>query len=382
MTRVALITYEFPPLVEGGAGVYAARLATELSRLGVDVTVFTRRARRPDGMSVRVVGVSGPRWGALGFWASAPFAYIREVKRHGRFDLVHGNGVGDLTLLRGFDPPPRVVTVHHLAADAPGGVMDRPRPKVWAIRGEGGVVPLAERLVVNRADHLIAVSHSTSLAVFRRFDIPAAKVTVIHLGVDEPKGLSVELSERDSGSGGLVLLSVARLEYRKGPDILLKAAERLVADGRDVRVVLAGSGPVHDYERLARDLGIGERVTLTGWVDEGQKAALFQACDIYVVPSRLEGFGLTGLEALAAGKPLVTTPIGAAQDGLIDEACGAIAEVATPAALERAIVRCIGRMNSDPGLGTRNRQRAGEFSWERVAKLTKSLYDDLIHKRL
>ncbi len=79
----------------------------------------------------------------------------------------------------GAKSPVRVVTVHHLAADAPDGVVDQPRAKLRALRGEGGIVPLVERLVLKRADHLVAVSSATQTAIIRRFAIPEESITVI-----------------------------------------------------------------------------------------------------------------------------------------------------------------------------------------------------------
>jgi glycosyltransferase involved in cell wall biosynthesis len=123
---------------------------------------------------------------------------------------------------------------------------------------------------------------------------------------------------------------------------------------------------------------VHDRVTLTGWVNEEQKQALYQACDIYVVPSRLEGFGLTALEAMATGKPVVSTMIGAAQDGLVDESSGGVAEEATSDVLASAIERCIARMARDDQVGERNRDRMAELTWEQAGRRTKALYDELV----
>ena len=152
-----------------------------------------------------------------------------------------------------------------------------------------------------------------------------------------------------------------------------------VLHGHDVSVVLAGAGLKLEYEVLANELGIADRVTITGHrVSDAVKASLLQLCDIFVVPSRLEGFGSAALEAMAAGKPVVSTPIGAAQDGLVDESCGALAEVATSEALAAAIERCIVRLGQDERLGARNRARAAELSWERAGQSTERVYEYLI----
>jgi glycosyltransferase involved in cell wall biosynthesis len=378
MTRVAFFTYEFPPYVEGGAGVYAARLVPELVRLGLDVTVFTRRSSKRAGPGIRVRGISKPCWGAIGYWAAAPVAYLREVHQHGPFDIIHGNGVADLTVVSGAGSPLRVVTVHHLAAEVPSAGADL-RKRLRSFRGEGGIVPIVERLVVKRADHLIAVSNETRAAIVRRFAVAEGRVTVIHHGVDQPLRRPSGLDHESLGlRQGVLLLSVGRLEYRKGPDVLLRAVARLVLHGHDVRVVLAGAGLKAEYEVLANELGIADRVTITGWVSEARKASLLELCDIYVVPSRLEGFGMTALEAMAAGKPVVSTPIGASRDGLVDEGCGGLAEAATPEAVAAAIERCIGRLRKGERLGARNRARAAESSWERAGRSTEKVYEYLI----
>ena len=378
MTRVAFFTYEYPPHVEGGAGVYAARLVPELVRLGLDVTVFTRRSPRRAGPGIRVRGISEPSWGAIGYWAAAPLAYLREVHRRGPFDIIHGSGVADLSVVSRAGHPRRVVTIHHVAADVPSDGADL-RKRLRSFRGEGGIVPTVERLVVKRADHLIAVSNQTRAAIVRRFAVAESQVTVIHHGVDQPLRNPSGLDHEALGQrSGVLLLSVGRLEYRKGPDILLRAVARLVLHGHDVRVILAGAGLKAEYEVLANELGIADRVTITGWVDDARKASLLQLCDIYVVPSRLEGFGMTALEAMAAGKPVVSTPIGATEDGLVDESCGGLAEAANPEAVAAAIERCLQRLGQGEPLGDRNQARAAELSWEQAGRSTKEVYEYLL----
>lgn len=378
MTRVAFFTYEYPPHVEGGAGIYAARLVPELVRLGLDVTVFTRRSPKRSAQGFRIRGISEPDWGAIGYWAAAPVAYLREMHQRGPFDIIHGNGVADLTVMSKPGSPPRVVTVHHLAAEVPSAGPAL-RTRLRSIRGEGGIVPFVERLVVQRADHLIAVSNETRAAIVRRFGISEDRVTVIHHGVDQPHLGPSRLDHESSAlHEGLLLLCIGRLEYRKGPDILLRAVARLVRHGHDVRVVLAGAGLKAEYEGLAKELGIADRVTITGWVSDVRKASLLELCDVYVVPSRLEGFGMTALEAMAAGKPVVSTPIGATHDGLVDEGCGGLAEAATPEAVAAAIERCIVRLGQGERLGARNQARAAEFSWVNAGRMTERVYELVI----
>jgi glycosyltransferase involved in cell wall biosynthesis len=105
------------------------------------------------------------------------------------------------------------------------------------------------------------------------------------------------------------MLSVGRLEPRKGTDILLRAFATIVRDC-SATLLLVGSGSQEQYCRLAAGLGIAERVIFTGHVDALMLRKLYAVCDTFVFPSLMEGLGLAALDAVAAGKFVVASRVG------------------------------------------------------------------------
>lgn len=106
------------------------------------------------------------------------------------------------------------------------------------------------------------------------------------------------------------LLFLSRIHYKKGPEILLKAAALLKEKGCDTTAVLAGTGDepyVAEMQKLAADLGLEDRTLWTGHVGGALKVSLYQACEVFALPTSQENFGFVFPEALASGTPVVTT---------------------------------------------------------------------------
>ena len=116
----------------------------------------------------------------------------------------------------------------------------------------------------------------------------------------------------EAPAGGLLLCSVRRMIPRTGLDSLLHAVAHVGSDLGPYRLVLPGSGPMKDeLIALTEELGIAEHVTFPGYIPDEDLPLLYAASDLSIVPTRtLEGFGLSTLESLASGTPVVATPVG------------------------------------------------------------------------
>ncbi|MBV9280927.1 MAG: glycosyltransferase family 4 protein, partial [Chloroflexi bacterium] len=293
--------------------------------------------------------------------------------------LVHGNGIADLPLARRLAPGARVVTVHHvtrgLVQPGAAGLVRRMRD----LRGETGLVPLVEGHVMRRADRVIAVSSSSASDVAARCGVPAGRIDVIHHGTRPPGPVSEAtaaiLRRELCPAGELLVLSVGRLEHRKGTDVMLRAFALLNQGEVPSRLILAGDGPVASYEAMARDLGIGDRVSFLGKVGDEHRDALYAACDLFALASRLEGFGLVVLEAMAAGKAVVVTETGAAASGPVNSSHGRIVPVGDAWALAGATA---GMLRNRPGreaTGAANRAWVeANLSWRATARATAGAY--------
>jgi len=176
--------------------------------------------------------------------------------------------------------------------------------------------------------------------------VDPARVTLIHSAVD-PRALAPrrppgELrAELGCAADERVLLTLASLVPRKGIDVLLEALGRLAARGVRPTCWIAGEGEARAaLEAQAQRLGLGPRVRFLGRRGDGPE--LLAACDVFVLPARREGLGVSALEALAAGRAVVASRVGGLAEVLVDGASGLCVPPDDPAALAAALERVLG----------------------------------------
>jgi len=147
-------------------------------------------------------------------------------------------------------------------------------------------------------------------------------------------------SHRPWGSDGATILYVGRLTPEKGVDTLLRALALL---DRSVRLRIVGAGPERNtFERLAAVLGISERAEFIGAViDRAELTREYREADVFVLPSRSEGFGYVLLEAMATGTPIVATAVGAIPDLIRDGWNGVLVSKDDPVSLAAAFKRML-----------------------------------------
>jgi phosphatidylinositol alpha-1,6-mannosyltransferase len=157
-------------------------------------------------------------------------------------------------------------------------------------------------------------------------------------------------------SGSRLILTVARLlasEPGKGVDTVIRAMPRLVNFFTSLYYVVVGDGDARPaLERLAAECGVAERVVFTGARETGSLRAYYEAADVFVMPSRQEGFGIVYLEAMAVGKPVVAAACGGAPEVVSEGETGFLVSYNDVAALETRLESLL----ADEGL----RRRMGE----------------------
>ena len=181
------------------------------------------------------------------------------------------------------------------------------RPLVVTVHGNADVYELppllapVTRAVLTRADAVVSVGRD--LADYLRTSMRLPNVTVI------PNGIDVQTFQVGSGSGpGVSLLSICRLVPRKNILVLIDAVERLVGEGHDLSLVIAGTGPEKEVieERVRRVSG---NIRFVGFIDEAEKRRLLTEADVFVQLSTREGLSIAAIEALASGVPCVVSDL-------------------------------------------------------------------------
>lgn len=366
--RVALVGDEYPPLT-GGAATYAAELSSSLSKLGVEVVVFTREgAEEREGVEVRGLKGFSVR---NRFLSPLTFAELRRHLRSGDFSVVHGLDMySSLSLAasrfaRGKGIP-SVLTCH----------------SVRSLSGFWKAVHLPLSPFLKRASRIVAVS-GASRDFCVSLGVPAEKIRVIPNGVD----LSIFHAGVDGrefrrrvgvGDGEKLVATAIRLVKRKGPYLLLKAFEEVSRELPGVKLVIAGEGP--EERRMRREVereGLKEKVKVLGRLPYPEVARLMAGADVFVLPSFVEAFGLAAVEAMAVGTPVVCPRAGGILEFAKEGYNCLFFEPGNPSSLKEALLELL----SDGRLA-RNLRRGGletakRFTWENTARLTLRLYEEI-----
>ncbi len=244
--------------------------------------------------------------------AGVPLDYalslIDEVRRYGmlardialdeEFDVIHAHdwlSFGAGIEAKNVSGKPLIVHVHATEFDRTAG---HPNQQIYE----------EERRGLQAADCIIAVSHRTKSTIVEHYGIHPEKIVVIHNGLDHDEhGRELpDILHEIKAQGKKIVLFFGRITIQKGPDHFLRAAKRVLDYDPNVIFIVAGAGDMeHQSIRLAADLGISKNVIFTGSIWGDDRIRLFRAADLYVMPSVSEPFGITALEALANGTPLL-----------------------------------------------------------------------------
>jgi phosphatidylinositol alpha-1,6-mannosyltransferase len=276
-----------------------------------------------------------------------------------------------------------------IASLMPGG----PRYVFWA-HGEDIAVSMSSRqyaatmrLVYGGASAAIANSQNTARMI-QAVGWYRGPVHVVYPGVDaqrfHPGADDGSLRRRLAPNGELLLLSVSRLQKRKGHDLVLKALPALLREFPQLRYVIAGAGDEQDaLQRLVVELQLQGSVQFDGEVSEAELPGYFAACDIFVLPTRVEptdfeGFGIVYLEAAAAGKPAIGGRNGGVPEAVADGTTGLLVSGTEVSELVEAIRTLCASEPLRRQFGEDGRLRAvRDFTWERAAAQVTKIHTDL-----
>jgi glycogen synthase len=388
--QVLMLSWEYPPLIEGGLARHVRKLSENLAALGIEVHVLTRgREESPseevvDGVYLHRVRepLRPAELGEFITWVehmnTDMLAAGVELGDRYDFDLVHGHDwlvsvAGDHLAKR--LRAPLVVTIHATEFGRHQGWVDKhPQSHIHGI----------ERWMANRADQVIACSAYMRDHISDVYGIEEDRVAVIPNGID-PADLQPFDEEamrafraRFAEPGQKLLLLVGRLVYEKGFQIALEALPRVIDQLDGVRFVVAGSG-THEQElrQQAADLGLLEHGTFLGWIGDDVLHTLYRIADLTVVPSIYEPFGLVALEAMASGCPCLVADTGGLREVVPHEDVGLRFRSRDPESLAEVAIRVL----ADDQLGHRLVAEAYEhvrsFDWADVADRTAALYEAL-----
>ena len=358
-----------------GIGRYTFELARTLVGIdgALDLTLLTAGGPGPLATVPGMEQVPLPGCRLLPGLVTLGNAEIPVLARRRNLDIVH-DPTGVTPLLLGGGGARTVVTIHDVFAwSCPGvsSLLDTLIYRLWLPR------------LLPRADAVITVSEHSKRDIERYLGIAPDQIRVIPYGIShrfQPlprKQIRAQLKTRFDLENPYILF-VGNLTLRKNIERALRAFALLVSSYPKLQFVLAGPSTLKKtpVSVLASELGITDRIFLTGPLTDADLPALYSGADLFVFPSLCEGFGLPPLEAMACGTPVVCSNATS-----LPEVVGDAAITVDPTA-EEALARAMHRVLSDrdlqQDLHRRGLKRAAGFTWERAARQTVAVYREVL----
>jgi glycosyltransferase involved in cell wall biosynthesis len=229
---------------------------------------------------------------------------------------------------------------------------------------------LALRLSFIFAQKLIAISNDTKTHLLQR-GAPNDKIEVVYNGVDHLKFDPSVSGEKVCSKMGLkksfVLLTVRNLVKRKGVHYLIEAMPCILEQFPNTKLLIIGDGPFRPrLESLASKLGLVENVFFLGHIPNDKTPPYYAACDIFVMPSLDEGFGISVVEAMAMKKPIVSTNAGGLKE-VVDDKTAIVVPPANSPLLARAVIKLLKNPVLRKQMGKNGRKKVEKtFNWDRA----------------
>jgi glycogen(starch) synthase len=389
--RVLILSWEYPPVIEGGLARHVRKLAEALVRQGVTVDVLTRGVG--DGPEVSEHGGVTVHRVREPSWPRDLDRFVAWVERMNEDMLLAGEALAqehDYDLIHGHDwlvaqasaaladriEVPYITTIHATEHGRhQGWVKDEPQAHIHA----------TERRMAQRADATIVCSYYMRGHVADIFDIEESRVAVIPNGVDpselQPTGDLQKLRASFAAPHEKLVLLVGRLVYEKGFQLALDALPGVIEQVGDVRFLVAGSG-THEAELKAQSerLGLGDHGTFVGWIGDDVLHSLYRIADLCVIPSIYEPFGLVALEAMASGCPCIVADTGGLREVVpVGERVGLRFNGGDAEHLGVMIERLLVDDDLRDRLVTEASEHVLRFDWDDIALRTREIYDQFGH---
>jgi D-inositol-3-phosphate glycosyltransferase len=406
MSRIAFISEHASPnatlgsVDAGGQNVYVGEVSRHLGERGYEVDVFTRQDSpdrplvEPWAPGVRTINVpAGPaEWVAKDdFWPLMP-EFLREMLSFARdrpYDLIHGNfwmsGWVATRAARRLQVP--AVQIFHAT-----GVTKRRFQKHADTSPRCRIS--VERRIVRDVNLLIAQCPEERRELIEDYGADPRKIRIIPAGVDvrtfHPVDRRLARSSLGLPQDALIVVYVGRLLPRKDirnavralailRRILSVPVTLMIVGGETAEPDPAATPEIGEIQRLASELGIADRVMLTGKRAQTELATYYSAGDVAVTTPWYEPFGLTPLEAMACGVPVIGSAVGGIQYTVQDGITGLLVPPRDPDALARRLRQLLTRRELRLGMGEAGLRRIrDEFTWPVTATRVASLYEELL----
>jgi glycosyltransferase involved in cell wall biosynthesis len=388
--NILQLCIRFPP-APGGAENHVYHISKELIDRGHEVQVFTSDlytevpfVRIEDPKPI-YNGVPVKRFKAYSIKGEMHYVFIPSILGtllKEKSDIIHTHSYGYFQTTAGaftkkLRNRPLIMTPHfHPPWSMWGGKRRKKLRKIY----DG----LFGKSVIHAPDIIICHSKNEQ-ELLSNFTLPEKKVRIVPAGIDFKRFKTIPSPDpfREFYKiTGRIVLFVGRLASNKGLEYLIDAMPQIVSEFKDITLVLIGEdeGERRMLEERVKRLGIKSKVIFTGYIadDELFKSA-FSACDVFVLPSEYEAFGLVLLEAMACEKPCVATNVGGVPEVIEKGRTGLLVEYGKSDHLARAIIELLRDDNKRKNMGRAGRERVkANFTWPKIVDQLEHIYKEIL----
>lgn len=245
------------------------------------------------------------------------------------------------------------------------------------------IFTLIDKLIIQQFDHIITISKFTKNEIHQKYKVPLSKISVTYPGVGSqfmPKPKNPVLLKKFSLENKKVLLYLGGLKFRKNVSFLLDLLKEI--KDNSVCLLIAGEGNASPFLKLkTRLLGLDKRVKFAGYIQEREKVDYFNLADVFLMPSRKEGFGMIAAEAQVCGKPVLVSDTSSLPETLKTGKTGFVCRAGN----KKDWLKKIHLLTSNDKLRRSMAKNAyrfakSNFSWEKNAKDQKAVFIKLLKK--
>ncbi|MEM2963156.1 MAG: glycosyltransferase family 4 protein [Candidatus Anstonellales archaeon] len=391
--RIAMLGWEFPPFISGGMGVHCFYLTSALSLLGVYIDFFMpsfgEKITREANPKLRLFEVSDSLFSpylqlqknvslygdniisSLSQYTANAVSLVKKLHKQNPYNIIHAHDwlcfpAGKV--LRQELGIPLVQTFHSTEFDRTSFTWD--------------FILSTEKEAVQTADRIITVSHLMKKRLITNFSADPGKIRVIYNAVAHEefehqmntpsKPLPPVMRNRKK------VLFLGRLTSQKGPTFFLEAAKKVLTLEPNTLFIIAGTGDLLPHLiNYSISLGISQNVLFLGYISEEERRRIYSECDVYVLPSVSEPFGISALEAMASGTPTIIS-----KNAGVCETIKYVLKVDfwDKDKMAEQIVALLRYKPLAKTLSAFSSYEARKFSWESAAKQTLNVYNELIQK--
>ena len=387
--KILMLTWEYPPRIVGGIARVVHDLSKRLIKDGHEVTVVTYRdsADVPEyendkGVNVyRVDNYMIHPNNFIDWIMQLNFNLVSKateiINKEGGFDVIHAHDwlvtYAAKTLKNAYDIP-IVATIHATEAGRNSGIHDETQRYIND----------TEWLLTYEATEVIVNSNYMKNEIQRLFGLPFEKINVIPNGINLSNFTGIErdydFRRQYAMDNEKIILYVGRLEKEKGIQHLIAAMPKILSNYHDAKLIIAGRGGMMDELKAeARNLGLGNKIYFTGYLDSKQVQKMYKCADVAVFPSTYEPFGIVALEAMLAGVPTVVSDVGGLNEIINHGVDGMKSYAGNPNSIADSVTALLKDHQLAANVSKKAKQKVKEqFNWEKIAQDTHFTYEKAI----